>query len=91
MPSRGLRQSSGTNRLRSPCPIAGALDVLGDRWTLLVVRDLMFYEKRRFAEFLASPEHIATNILTERLDRLEASGLISGAATRNDRRERNTV
>ena len=62
--------------LRSPCPIAGALDLLGDRWTLLVIRDVLFYEKRRFAEFLASPEGIATNILAERLERLEACGLI---------------
>lgn len=62
--------------LRSPCPIAGALDLLGDRWTLLVVRDLVFYGKRRFADFLASPEGIATNILTERLERLERGGLV---------------
>jgi len=43
---------------------------------LLVVRDLLLYDKRRFAEFLDSPEHIATNILTDRLERLEHSGLI---------------
>jgi len=52
---------------RSGCPIAGTLDLLGDKWTLLVVRDLMFYGKRRFAEFLTSPEGIATNILADRL------------------------
>jgi DNA-binding HxlR family transcriptional regulator len=62
--------------LRSPCPIAGALDLLGDRWTLLVVRDVLFYGKSRFAEFLASPEGISTNILAERLDRLERCGLL---------------
>src|SRR5260221_3513612 len=62
--------------LRSPCPIAGALDLLGDRWTLLVIRDLLFYGKRRFAEFLASPEGISTNILAERLERLERCGLV---------------
>jgi len=62
--------------LRSPCPIGGALDLLGDRWTLLVMRDVLLYDKRRFAEFLASPEKIATNILAERLDRLERCGLI---------------
>jgi DNA-binding HxlR family transcriptional regulator len=62
--------------LRSPCPIAGALDLLGDRWTLLVVRDVLFYGKTRFAEFLASPEGISTNILAERLDRLERCGLL---------------
>jgi DNA-binding HxlR family transcriptional regulator len=65
-----------TGPLRSPCPVAGALDLLGDRWTLLVVRDLLFYDKRRFAEFLASPEGIATNILADRLGRLEQARLI---------------
>jgi len=62
--------------LRSPCPIGGALDVIGDRWTLLVMRDLLFYEKRRFADMLASPEGIASNILADRLERLERCGLI---------------
>src|SRR5262249_54749348 len=76
MPGRGTRGSAGPEPLRSPCPIGGALDLLGDRWTLLVMRDLLFYDKRRFADFLASPERIATNILTDRLDRLERCGLI---------------
>ena len=62
--------------LRSLCPIAGALDLLGDRWTLLLVRDLLLYDKRRFAEFLSSPERIATNILADRLERLERCGLV---------------
>jgi DNA-binding HxlR family transcriptional regulator len=62
--------------LRSKCPIAGALDVLGDRWTLLVMRDVLFYDKRRFADFLASPEGIATNVLADRLERLERCGLL---------------
>jgi DNA-binding HxlR family transcriptional regulator len=52
------------------------LDLLGDRWTLLVMRDVLFYDKRRFADFLASPEGIASNILAERLERLERCGLI---------------
>jgi DNA-binding HxlR family transcriptional regulator len=62
--------------LRSPCPIAGALDILGDTWTLLVLRDLLFYDKHRFAEFLESPEQISTNILADRLKRLERCGLV---------------
>lgn len=62
--------------LRSRCPLAGALDILGDGWTLLVLRDLLFYDKHRFADFLASPEGISTNILTERLKRLERCGLV---------------
>jgi DNA-binding HxlR family transcriptional regulator len=74
--SRSARASVGGGQLRSPCPIAGALDLVGDRWTLLVMRDLLFYDKRRFADFLGSPEGIATNILAERLERLERCGLI---------------
>jgi DNA-binding HxlR family transcriptional regulator len=54
---------------RSPCPLACSLDLLGDRWTLLIVRDL-FMGRGRFRDFLASPEGIPTNILTDRLERL---------------------
>jgi DNA-binding HxlR family transcriptional regulator len=64
--------------LRSTCPVACALDVVGDRWTLLVIRDL-FAGKRRFGDFLLSPEHIPTNILAERLKRLERAGLVDSA------------
>lgn len=60
---------------RSFCPIASALDILGDKWTLVVVRDL-FFGKHRYGEFQASPEAIPTNILAERLKRLEAAGLV---------------
>jgi len=62
---------------RSSCPIAFSLDVLGDKWTLLVVRDMVFGKKRHFREFLESPEGIATNILTDRLQRLEEAGIVS--------------
>ena len=64
---------------RSGCPIASTLDLLGDKWTLLVVRDLLFLRKRRFGEFLESPEHIPTNILTDRLRRLEEHGVVEKA------------
>ena len=60
---------------RSPCPIACVLDLFGDRWTLLVVRDLAC-GKSQFKEFCASPEKIATNILTDRLNRLVTNGLV---------------
>jgi DNA-binding HxlR family transcriptional regulator len=68
--------SQPTTELRSLCPVANALDVVGDRWTLLVIRDL-FQGKRRFGDFLASPEKVPTNILAERLKRLEAAGLVA--------------
>lgn len=50
--------------------------MLGDKWTLLVLRDLVFVRKRHFGEFLASPEGIASNILTSRLRTLEAQGIV---------------
>jgi len=60
---------------RSGCPIATTLDLLGDRWSLVLVRD-MLTGKSRFGQFLDSPEGIPTNILSERLRRLRAAGLI---------------
>lgn len=62
---------------RSACPISVALDVLGDKWTLLVIRDLVFARKRHFRDFLASPEGIASNILASRLRTLEMQGIVS--------------
>jgi DNA-binding HxlR family transcriptional regulator len=64
-----------TDARRSACPVACALDVVGDRWTLLLIRDLLG-GKRRYGEFLASSEKIPTNILADRLKRLEREGLI---------------
>jgi DNA-binding HxlR family transcriptional regulator len=60
---------------RSPCPVAHALDVMGDRWTLLIVRDL-FLGRSRFRDFSASPEGIPTNILSDRLERLLAHAIV---------------
>jgi DNA-binding HxlR family transcriptional regulator len=60
---------------RSPCPVANMLDILGDKWTLLVVRDI-FLGKRQYGEFLNSPEGIPTNILAERLKRLVEQGIV---------------
>ena len=60
---------------RSVCPVACTLDLIGDKWTLLVIRDL-FLGRRYFKEFLASPEKIATNILTDRLKKLIDAGLV---------------
>jgi DNA-binding HxlR family transcriptional regulator len=60
---------------RSPCPVACALDLFGDRWTLLIVRDLVL-GRSRFKDFTASPENIPTNILTERLARLLTGGIV---------------
>src|SRR5205809_5787232 len=61
--------------LRSTCPVAGALDLVGDKWTLLVVRDLL-RGKRRYGDLASSSERIPTNILADRLRRLEHGGLV---------------
>jgi len=61
---------------RSDCPIAGALDLIGDKWTLLVIRDLLFLGNRRFGELASAPEKIPTNLLSDRLRRLEECGLV---------------
>src|SRR5688572_1239360 len=61
---------------RSRCPIAVSLDLLGDRWTLLVLRDMVFRGHRYFQEFAQSPEGIATNTLADRLSRLQKAGVI---------------
>lgn len=68
-------QKSLGNFRRSPCPVACTLDILGDKWTLLVVRDL-FCGKKTYGEFQNSPEKIPTNILAERLKRLTESGIV---------------
>ena len=60
---------------RSGCPISSTLDIFGDKWSLIIVRD-MLRGKSRYGEFQDSPEGITTNILSERLKRLEAAGLI---------------
>jgi DNA-binding HxlR family transcriptional regulator len=77
--ARSSRRSPSPTPLRSSCPVACALDLVGDRWTLLVIRDL-FAGKHRFGQFLASPEHIPTNILADRLKRLETAGLLAHMA-----------
>jgi len=75
---------SSTSR-RSDCPLACTLDLIGDRWTLLVVRDLAL-GKQHFDEFLASPERIATNILSDRLRLLCEAGLAKKRTREDDRR-----
>jgi DNA-binding HxlR family transcriptional regulator len=63
-----------------------ALEVFGDRWSLLIVRDLMVRAYRTFREFEGSSEGIATNILADRLKKLEAAGILSAEAAADDRR-----
>ena len=65
-----------------------ALDILGDRWSLLILRDAMFTGGQSFRDFAASDEGIATNVLSERLERLVAHGILASASDRGDARRR---
>lgn len=76
---------------RSKCPIAASLDLLGDRWTLLVLRDMVFRGHRYFQQFAESPEGIATNTLAERLDRLERARVIRKERDPEDGRRKRYV
>jgi DNA-binding HxlR family transcriptional regulator len=67
------------SRFRSLCPVASSLDLIGDRWTIVVIRD-MLNGASKYGDFLASPEKITTNILADRLHRMEAEGLVSKVA-----------
>ena len=61
---------------RSDCPVSNSLDIWGDRWSLLIIRDLMFAKACTYGDFLKSPEGIATNILASRLQVLEENKII---------------
>lgn len=71
---------------RSDCPISYALDLFGDKWTLLIIRDMLFKRKRRYSEFAKSEERIATNVLADRLSNLEAWGLVTKQIDPKNRR-----
>ncbi len=58
------------------CPVTYGLDIFGDRWSLLILRDMMLHGKNTYGDFLAADEHISTNILADRLKHLEAEGII---------------
>lgn len=65
---------------KSDCPVHFALEVFGDAWTLLIIRDLMFKGRTSYTDFLRAGEGIATNVLADRLVRLEEDGIIAKAA-----------
>lgn len=71
---------------RSDCPISNALDHLGDKWSLLVIRDIGLFGKKAYNELLDSAEGIATNILSSRLKSLETSNIIKKQPNPSDRR-----
>jgi DNA-binding HxlR family transcriptional regulator len=71
---------------RKQCPIDYALEVFGDRWSLLVMRDVLLAGKRHYRDLVAAKEGIATNVLAARLKKLEAAGLLERRADPNDKR-----
>jgi DNA-binding HxlR family transcriptional regulator len=86
--SRGPRRTGRTvsGGARSSCPISISLELIGDPWSLLVVRDLMFKGRRRYKEFLEAEEGIASNVLADRLQRLESAGILRRAPDPDDGR-----
>ena len=72
---------------RSGCPLNTSVEMLGDRWSLLIIRDMMLLGSRTFKEFLGSYERIATNILADRLRKLEAYGIIGTERDPSDGRK----
>jgi DNA-binding HxlR family transcriptional regulator len=72
---------------RSGCPLNASVEMLGDRWSLLIIRDMMLLGYRTFKEFLNSHERIASNILADRLLRLENYGIIASARDPSDGRK----
>ncbi len=75
-------------RRRSGCPLNASVEMLGDRWSLLIIRDMMLRGFHSFREFLGSHERIASNILADRLRKLEAHGIITTERDKTDRRKR---
>jgi DNA-binding HxlR family transcriptional regulator len=71
---------------RSGCPVSISLEVFGDRWSLLIIRDLMVHGFHTFKQFQTSGEGISTNILADRLRKLQAAGIITAAPPESDRR-----
>lgn len=74
---------------RSDCPISCSLELIGDKWSLLIIRDMLYLKKSTYNEFLHSDEKIATNILKDRLQKLAEMGLIE--FTGSDKRKRYTL
>jgi DNA-binding HxlR family transcriptional regulator len=79
----------GESKRRSGCPVSISLEVFGDRWSLLIVRDMMVRGLRTFKDFLESGEGIATNVLADRLRRLEAAGIVTAEREEADARRVN--
>jgi DNA-binding HxlR family transcriptional regulator len=83
-----MPQNKPVPKRRSPCPLNASVEMLGDRWSLLIIRDMMLRGSRTYKEFLNSFEGIASNILADRLRKLEAHGILSVLQDPSDGRKR---
>jgi DNA-binding HxlR family transcriptional regulator len=83
MPTKMKKQK----QRRSDCPISFALETFGDTWSLLIVRDIIYFGKKTYGEFLESDEGIATNILANRLEQLEQKGILTKQPFATDKRK----
>jgi DNA-binding HxlR family transcriptional regulator len=82
-----MRNLTAGEKRRSGCPLNASVEILGDRWSLLIIRDMMLRGFRTYKEFLGSYEKIATNILADRLRNLEAHGIITVEQDASDGRK----
>src|SRR5712671_6711717 len=82
-----MPKKKASPKRRSGCPLNASVEILGDRWSLLIIRDMMLRGFRTYKEFLHSHEGIATNILADRLRKLQAHGIITTKRDRSDGRK----
>ena len=82
-----MRKQNGKSERRSGCPLNASVEMLGDRWSLLIIRDMMLLGPRTYTEFLNSYERIATNVLADRLKQLEVYGILAAERDAKDRRK----
>jgi DNA-binding HxlR family transcriptional regulator len=82
-----VTERKSSQKPRSGCPLNASVEILGDRWSLLIIRDMMLRGFQSYKEFLSSYEKIATNILADRLRNLETHGIISAERDPRDGRK----
>ncbi len=80
-----MQLSYKETNFRSSCSISCALEIIGDKWTLLIIRDILFAGSKSFGEFLSSPEKIASNILSDRLEKLVSNGILKKSVNKENR------
>ena len=82
-----MAMEDASTKYRSNCPVNFGLEAFGDRWSLLIIRDIVFWGKKTYGDFLRSDEQIATNILAARLSSLETAGILRRLPHATDKRK----